>query len=316
MQNSPYVPERPARRPDAGLRPGRVLLVGDDRADPVAQAGVAPDQPDRVEDEHHDEAHGDPREPVVRLGLRRLEQVVDGDGDRDHAEDRQHDVLDDAELGRPVLAVVERQGHVGREVHEQDQDRAHRAGLEEEGQRVQAVAVPPIQWPSAQPRVMAPAMRDEGDDGVDRRPADRVDPADPARQQALAPGVEDQPALGVHRGDEHAQGGGQPGQVRDEGQPGRHAVGDGDERDEGGRERRGVVVEAGDRGVGQQQVREGHEGDRQEHGPGHVAPRVVGLLGQRRRVLPADEQVDGQREGEGQAAEVVGDVAGLERHAG
>jgi hypothetical protein len=111
-------------------------------------------------------------------------------------------------------------------------------------------------------------QRAKGDDGVDRRPADRVNAADPARQQALATGVEDQPALGVHRGDEHAQGGGQPGQVRDEGQPGRHAVGDADERDEGGRERRGVVVEAGDRGVGQQQVRKGHEGDRQEHARG------------------------------------------------
>ena len=79
-------------------------------------------------------------------------------------------------------------------------------------------------------------------------------------------------------------------------------------------ERIGVVVEAGDRGVGQQEIEDRHEGDRQEHGPGHVAPRVVRLLGQRRRVLPADEQVDGQREGGGQAVEVVGDVAGLERH--
>src|SRR5215469_1000498 len=118
------------------------LFVGDDRADPVPETWVAPDQPDRVEDEHHDEAYGDPREPAVRLGLRRLEQVVDGDGNRDHAKERQDHMLEDAELLRPVLAVVERQRHVGSEVHERDQDRAHRAGLEEEGQRVQAVAVP------------------------------------------------------------------------------------------------------------------------------------------------------------------------------
>src|SRR5271165_1241506 len=81
----------PARTAVSVMRDLPGLLVGDDRADPVAQAGVAPDQDDRVEDEHHDEAHGDPREPIVRLGLQRLEQVVDGDGDHDYGEDRQHD---------------------------------------------------------------------------------------------------------------------------------------------------------------------------------------------------------------------------------
>src|SRR5580704_18377042 len=63
------------------------LFVGDDRADPVAQARVAPDQPDGVEDEHHDEAHADPREPVIRLDRRRrAEQVVNGDADHDYGE--------------------------------------------------------------------------------------------------------------------------------------------------------------------------------------------------------------------------------------
>src|SRR5580692_13052470 len=52
------------------------LFVGDDRADPVAQAGVAPDQPDRVEDGHHDEAQPHPREPVVGVRLAGLEQVI------------------------------------------------------------------------------------------------------------------------------------------------------------------------------------------------------------------------------------------------
>src|ERR1700728_5159538 len=75
--------------------PRTQLFVGDDRAAPAAQAGIAPDQPDRVEDGHHDEAQPRPREPVVGGSLTWLEQVVDGDGDDDHAEGRQHDVLDD-----------------------------------------------------------------------------------------------------------------------------------------------------------------------------------------------------------------------------
>src|SRR5690348_449414 len=62
------------------------LLVRHDRADPVADAGIAPDQPEGVEDGHRDEAQRDPREPVVRLGLAGLEQVVDGDGDRRYTE--------------------------------------------------------------------------------------------------------------------------------------------------------------------------------------------------------------------------------------
>ena len=92
---------------------------------------------------------------------------------------------------------------------------------------------PPIQWPSAQPRVMTPAMPTKAMmalTGVRRagwtRPIQRG--SRPSR-----PALKISRALGVHRGDEHAEGGGQPGQVRDEGQPGRHGVGDGDERDEG-----------------------------------------------------------------------------------
>src|SRR5580704_17019750 len=107
---------RPARYSAAvaGSRAcGTALLIGDDRADPVAQARVTPDQQDRVEDGHRDDAQADIREPEVGLGYRRLEQVVDRDGDRDYAESRQHDVLDDVELGWPVLTVEERQGHVG-----------------------------------------------------------------------------------------------------------------------------------------------------------------------------------------------------------
>src|SRR5579859_6344654 len=40
------------------------LFVGDDRADPVAQAGVAPDQPHGVEDGHDHDAQRD-RKSVV-----------------------------------------------------------------------------------------------------------------------------------------------------------------------------------------------------------------------------------------------------------
>src|ERR1700683_4516277 len=107
------------------------LFVGDDRADPVAYGGVAPDQPDGVEDGHHDDTQGGEREPVVRLGLRRLAQVVDGHGDGDHAEHRQDDVLDDAELVRPELPVEERQGPVGPEVDDQDPVRPRWGGLGE-----------------------------------------------------------------------------------------------------------------------------------------------------------------------------------------
>src|ERR1700690_2154282 len=47
---------------------------------------------------------------------RRLAQVIARDRDRRHAQDRQDHVLDDAELGRPVPPVVERQRQVGQEV--------------------------------------------------------------------------------------------------------------------------------------------------------------------------------------------------------
>src|SRR6201994_4000022 len=104
------------------------LLIGDDRADPVAYPGIASDQPDRVQDGHHDDAQGSEREPVVRLGRRRLAQVVDRDGDGGHAEHRQDDVLDHVELGRPVLAVEERQGQVGQGVNHQEQQRGPPAG--------------------------------------------------------------------------------------------------------------------------------------------------------------------------------------------
>src|SRR5690242_21611711 len=60
---------------------------------------------------------------------------------RSHAEHRQDQVLDHVELLRPVPAVVERQGQVAEEVHDQEQDRAHGGRLEEEVQRVQAVGV-------------------------------------------------------------------------------------------------------------------------------------------------------------------------------
>src|SRR5579863_2015555 len=82
------------------------LLVGDDRADPVAEAGVAPDQPHGVEDGHDHDAQRRVREPVVGLGLTGFDQVVDRDRDRDHAQDGQRDVLEDVELGRTVLPVV------------------------------------------------------------------------------------------------------------------------------------------------------------------------------------------------------------------
>src|SRR5579859_4725741 len=81
------------------------LLVGDDRADPLTEAGVAPDQPHGVEDGHDQDAQRRVREPVVGLGLTGFDQVVDRDRDRDHPEDGQHDVLDDVEFGRTVLPV-------------------------------------------------------------------------------------------------------------------------------------------------------------------------------------------------------------------
>jgi hypothetical protein len=45
-------------------------------------------------------------------------------------------VLDRAELLRPELPVVERQRQVGQEVDHQQQDRAERGRLDEEGDRV------------------------------------------------------------------------------------------------------------------------------------------------------------------------------------
>src|ERR1017187_8514737 len=55
---SPVGPKQgPVADEDAATGP-EGLFVGDDRADPVAQAGVAPDQPDGVDDRHHDDAQG------------------------------------------------------------------------------------------------------------------------------------------------------------------------------------------------------------------------------------------------------------------
>jgi DNA-binding CsgD family transcriptional regulator len=116
------------------------LLVRDNRADPVPEAGIAPGQHEGVDDRHDHDAERHVREPVVGVGLPRLAQVVDRDADGHHAKHRQRQVLEHAELGGPVPAVVERQREVGQEVHHQDQDRAHGGRLAVEVQRVQAVA--------------------------------------------------------------------------------------------------------------------------------------------------------------------------------
>ena len=176
--------------------------------------------------------------------------------------------------------------------------------------------LPPMACSSAQTPMMSAGDGDEREDGVHRGAPGRVDVPDEARQQALAARVEHQPGLRVGARDERAQGGGHPGQVGEEGQHANGAVGHRDERDRGRAELAHVVAEPADRGVGEHDVADGHDGHRGEHGARHVAPRVVGLLGQRGRVLPADEQVDGQREAGRQPGEAVGDVARLERDGG
>ena len=133
-------------------------------------------------------------------------------------------------------------------------------------------------------------------------------PAQPPRQQALPPGVEDQPGLRVGRRDQHAEGGGHASDVGERGEGRGDVPGHGDERDGGGGQLGPVVPEPGHGGEGEQQVADHHQRDGQEHRAGHVAPRVTGLLSQRGRVFPADEQVDGQREARGQPGEAVGEV--------
>ena len=140
-----------------------------------------------------------------------------------------------------------------------------------------------------------------------------IDAPDPARQQPLAARVEHEPSLRVGTRDERAERRRHAGEVGEDRKSADRAVRDADERDRRRAERRDVVVESRDRRVGEQQIADGHDPDRQEDGARNVAPRVVGLLGERCRVLPADEQIHRQGESRGQAAEAVGDVARVER---
>ena len=133
-------------------------------------------------------------------------------------------VPDERELVGMVLAVEDRQRQVGDEVDHDDQDRAEGRGLGEQRHRVDVLAERPGEHQDE-------ADAGEGQQGVDRRLAARVDAADPGGQQALAAGVEEQARLRVHRGDQAGQRRGHAGQVGEEGQHAEHAVGDRDERD-------------------------------------------------------------------------------------
>src|SRR5579871_3918753 len=80
--------------PDGAVPARRDLLVGDDRADPLPEAGVAAAEDDAVNDGDDDDGQGRVREPVVGLGLARLGEVIHRHGDRDQAQERQDHVLD------------------------------------------------------------------------------------------------------------------------------------------------------------------------------------------------------------------------------
>ncbi len=280
-------------------------VVGDQRADAIGERLVACVEDHRIA--HRDDDHGqcDVGKPVVGIRLPRLDELVDGQRDQRRAHERDDQVPDRRELVGVVLAVEDGQRQIGDEVDDDDQDRAQGRGFGEQRHRVDVLAVRPGEHQDE-------ADAGEGQQGVDRRLAPRVDAADPGGQQALAAGVEQQPRLRVHGGDQAGQRRGDAGQVGEEGQHAEHAVGDRDEGDRRGAERGDVLAEALDGGVGEEHVAHHHEGDAGKQGARHVATRVLGLLGQRRRVLPADEQIDGEGEPESESLEPVREVARVE----
>src|ERR1017187_2211886 len=162
---------------------------------------------ERVDGDHGHDDEGRVGEPVVGCRLPRLGQVVERHDDRYGAERGQHAVPDRVELRWPVFAVVERQGQVGEQVYDQDQDRPHGGGLVEEGDRVHraGAAVHSVQQrPDTNDRQ---GDGDEREDRVHRGSPGGVHLADPAWQQALAAFVEYQPGLGVRARDESTERG-------------------------------------------------------------------------------------------------------------
>ena len=105
---------------------------------------------------------------------------------------------------------------------------------------------------------------------------------------------------------------GEAGDVGQEGEEARDALRGVHHRDAGRRERHRAVVEPHHGGIGQEHVQHRDQRDAREHRPRHRAPRILRLLGHRGRVLPADEQVDGQREPERQTRETTVQVPGVE----
>ena len=138
-------------------------------------------------------------------------------------------------------------------------------------------------------RVGAPApgeheqQRETEEDAPDhnRRTAGRMHATDCGGQQSLPVGVEHHPGLGVHAGDQYAQRRGQPRQVGEEGERVQGVVGDADEGDLRLAQGVDVLAELLHRDVAEEHVAGGHQDDAGEDGPGHVAARVVRLLGQR-----------------------------------
>ena len=86
----------------------------------------------------------------------------------------------------------------------------------------------------------------------------------------------------------------------------------GEERHGRRAQRRDVVGEANDGRVREQRVTGRHYANRHEDRLGNVLTRIARLLGERRRVLPADEQIDREWECQCQSLETVVDVLGIE----